>query len=78
MKLFNGTCKKSLNVLKKHKKGSMEDINRSLHIVEHILNESYDLNIHAQVVTTALKLMKENSKQDISDAIVNAYEECIK
>ena len=65
-------------ITKQKRRRPVEDIHRSMDIVEHILRDSDDLNITAMVVTTSLRLMKENPKMDISDAIVLAYEECIK
>jgi hypothetical protein len=60
------------------RKRPVEDIHRSLDIVEHVLHEADDLGISPAVVTWALKYMKENPNLDISDAIVLAYEEWIK
>jgi hypothetical protein len=57
------------NYFGKKRKGP-EDIHRSLQIVEHIIREADDYGITANVVTQALKHMKENPNLDISDAIV--------
>jgi hypothetical protein len=54
---------------------SVEDIHRSLDIVEYVLHEAEDLGITTSVVTRALQRMQENPDQDISDAIVNAIED---
>ena len=58
--------------------GPVEDIHRSLDIVEHVLNESHDLGCMVEVVTYALKMMKENPKLQISDAIVASINEWVK
>ena len=58
--------------------GPVEDIHRSLDIVEHVLNEAHDLDCSVEVVTYALKMMKENPKMQISDAIVNSINEWVK
>ena len=73
-RLFN----KLKEVTAKKKRRPVEDIHRSLDIVEHIVHESDDLNITVKVVTWALKYMKENPNLDISDAIVLGYEEWTK
>lgn len=72
---------KLLQRLKKYtmkQRRSVEDIHRSLDIVEHVLREADDLGITAHVVTWALKHMKENPGLDISDAIVLALEDRVK
>ncbi len=56
----------------------VEDIHRSMDIVEHVLHEADDYKLTAQVVTWALKYMKENPNLDISDAIVLGLEKFIK
>ena len=61
-------------VTAKKRKRPVEDIHRSLDIVEYILHEADDFGITPKVVTWALKCMKENPKLDISDAIVLGYE----
>jgi hypothetical protein len=73
-RLFN----KLKEVTAKKRRRPVEDIHRSLDIVEHILHEANDLGITTNVVTWALKYMKENPKLDISDAIVMGYEEWFK
>lgn len=73
-RLFN----KLKEVTAKKRRRPVEDIHRSLDIVEHILHEAEDLGITRNVVTWALKYMKENPKLDISDAIVLGYEEWTK
>ena len=82
MKSTDAFEKKLIEKLKKitgkHKTRPVEDIHRSLDIVEHVLHEASDYGITAQVVTWALKLIKENPKLDISDAMVLALEEWLK
>lgn len=58
--------------------GPVEDIHRSLDVVEHVLHEARDLGCETYVVTYALKAMKENPKLQISDAIVMAIEGWLK
>jgi hypothetical protein len=58
----------------KNKTRPVEDIHRSMDIVEHVLHEATDLGIAPNVVTWALKYMKQNPKLDISDAMVMALE----
>ena len=60
--------------LKKTTKAPVEEIHRSLDVVEHIIREANDFGLTTEVVTWALKSMKENPKQDISDAIICGYE----
>lgn len=60
------------------RKRPVEDIHRSLDIVEHVIQETDDLGITPEAVTWALKYMKENPDLDISDAIVLGYEEWAK
>jgi hypothetical protein len=67
-----------LKKLTKNRKRPVEEIHRSLDVVEHVLRESDDLGITFKVVTWALKYMKENPDLDISDAIVLGYEEWVK
>ena len=62
----------------KKRQRPVEDIYRSLDVVEHILHEAIDLGCAAQVVTMAIKHMKENPHVDISDAIIVGYEEWLK
>ena len=71
---------KLLQRLKKYtmkQRRSVEDIHRSLDIVEHVLRDARDLKVETEVVTWALKRMKENPKLDISDAIQLGYEEWV-
>jgi hypothetical protein len=66
------------NVLsKKQAVDSVEDIYRSIAIVESVLHDARDLKIETQVVTWALKFMKQNPSIDISDAMIMGYEEWI-
>ena len=58
--------------------GPVEDIHRSLDIVEHVLNEARDLGCEVEIVTYALKIMKENPKLQISDAIIASINEWVK
>jgi hypothetical protein len=67
--------KKAIALLTKHKPRPVEDIHRSLDIVEHVLRDARDLKVETEVVTWALKRMKENPKLNISDAIQMGYEE---
>ena len=53
----------------------VEDIHRSIAVVDLILFDSKDLGIQTEVVTWALKYMKQDPTQDISDAIIAAYDE---
>lgn len=64
--------------LKKTTKAPVEELHRSLDVVEHIIREANDFGLTTEVVTWALKSMKENPKQDISDAIIAGYETWIK
>ena len=56
----------------------VEDIHRSIAIVEMVLHDARDLQIDTKVVTWALKFMKQDPSIDISDAMIMAYEEWIK
>lgn len=67
--------KKAIALLTKPKSRPVEDIHRSLDIVEHVLRDARDLKVETEVVTWALKRMKENPKLNISDAIQMGYEE---
>lgn len=67
--------KKAIALLTKPKPRPVEDIHRSLDIVEHVLRDARDLKVETEVVTWALKRMKENPKLNISDAIQMGYEE---
>jgi hypothetical protein len=69
---------KVLKVLMTPKPTPVEDIHRSLDIVEYVLRDARDLKVETEVVTWALKRMKENPKLDISDAIQLGYEEWVR
>ena len=56
----------------------MEDIHRSMDVVTYVLHEADDYGIAAEVVTAALKAMKENPKMQISDVIVLGLEKYIR
>lgn len=62
----------------KQSKRPVEEIYRSFEVVDIVLKDAMDLGIETKVVTWALKLMKNNPKMDISDAIIYAYEESVK
>ena len=64
--------------LKKMSNRPVEEISRSLDVVDHIIREANDFGVTTKVVTWALKSMKENPKQDISDAIIAGYDEWLK
>jgi hypothetical protein len=71
--------KKVKNVLsKKQAVDSVEDIYRSIAIVESVLHDARDLKIETQVVTWALNLMKQDPSIDISDAMIMSYETWVK
>ena len=86
MKKFNTThlediklFKKVKDVLsKKHVIEPVEDIYRSIAIVESVLHDAHDLKIETEVVTWALKFMKQNPSIDISDAMIMGYEEWVR
>jgi len=67
--------KKAIALLTKPKPWPVEDIHRSLDVVEHVLRDAHDLKVETLVVTRALKRMKENPALNISDAIILGYEE---
>ncbi len=67
--------KKAIALLTKPKPRPVEDIHRSLDVVEHVLRDAHDLKVETLVVTWALKRMKENPALNISDAIILGYEE---
>ena len=73
-RLFNQLKK----ITAKRRSRPVEDIHRSMDIVEHVLRDAEDFGLTAEVVTWALKYMKENPRLDISDAIVLGYEEWVK
>ena len=56
----------------------VEDIHRSFAIVDLVLKDSADLGVATEIVTWALKYMKQDPTQDISDAMLAAYEEWVK
>jgi hypothetical protein len=56
----------------------VEDIHRSIAIVDLVLHDAKDLGIQTEVVTSALKYMKQDPTQDISDAMIAAYESRVK
>jgi hypothetical protein len=62
----------------KHVVDPMEDVYRSIAIVEMILHDSIDLKIETNVVTWAIKFMKQDPSLDISDAMIMAYDEWTK
>ena len=71
--------KKVKNVLsKKQAVDPVEDIYRSIAIVESVLHDARDLKIETQVVTWALNLMKQDPSINISDAMIMSYETWVK
>ena len=58
--------------------GPVEDIHRSADVVMYVLHEADDYGIVIQVVTEALRIMKENPTLQISDAIVLGLEKYIR
>jgi len=62
-------------VTNRKRKRPVEDIHRSLAIVECIIRDADDFGITTQIVTLALQNMKRNSELDISDAIMIAYDQ---
>ena len=70
--------KKLKEITAKRRSRPVEDIHRSMDIVEHVLHEAEDFGLTVEVVTWALKYMKENPKLDISDAIILGIEEWVK
>jgi hypothetical protein len=71
--------KKVKNVLsKKQAVDPVEDIYRSIAIVESVLHDAHDLKIETQVVTWALNLMKQDPSINISDAMIMSYETWVK
>jgi hypothetical protein len=73
-KLFD----KLKKITNKTRRRPVEDIHRSMDIVEFILHEAEDFGVVIPTVTYALRHMKENPNLDISDAIVLGYEDCNK
>ena len=71
--------KKVKNVLSKNQAvDPVEDIYRSIAIVESVLHDARDLKIETQVVTWALNLMKQDPSINISDAMIMSYETWVK
>lgn len=70
--------KKLKDITAKKRRRPVEDIHRSMDIVEHVLREAEDFGLTVHVVTWAIKHMKENPSLDISDAIVLGLEEWVK
>ena len=62
----------------KHAKRPVEDIDRSLSVVQFVLDEAYDYRIQYHTVTWALKFMQEDPTLDISTAIVMGLEKYLK
>jgi hypothetical protein len=62
-------------ITNKKRKRPVEDIHRSLAIVECIIRDADDFGVTPHVVTLSLQHMKHNPKLDISDAIMLAYDE---
>lgn len=56
----------------------MEDIHRSMDVVTYVLHEADDYGLTVKVVTSALRIMKENPKMQISDAIVAGLDEWVR
>ena len=54
------------------------DVIQELDYVQSLLDEASEWGLEAEVVTFALKYMKENPNLAISDAITFGYEEWIK
>jgi len=86
MKKFNTSHLEDIRLYKKVKRvlskkqaiDPVEDIYRSIAIVESVLHDARDLKIETQVVTWALNLMKQDSSIDISDAMIMSYETWVK
>ena len=62
----------------KKKKRAAEEFSRSLDVVDWVLQEAIDLKIEVEVVTFALKFMKEDPELDISTAMIAAYDNWVK
>ena len=58
--------------------GPVEDINRSMDVVTYVLHEADDYGITTEVVTEALRIMKQNPTMQISDSIVLGLETYIR
>lgn len=86
MKKFNTTHLEDIKLFKKVKGvltkkqavEPVEDIYRSIAIVESVLHDARDLKIQTEVVTWALKFMKQDPSIDISDAMIMGYEEWVR
>jgi peptide subunit release factor 1 (eRF1) len=74
-KLFN---KFKRIVSRKKKQRAAEEFSRSLDVVDWVLQEARDLRIEVEVVTFALKFMKEDPDLDISTAMMAAYDNWVK
>lgn len=75
IKLFN-KFKQAVSCKKKQR--AAEEFSRSLDVVDWVLQEARDLKIEVEVVTFALKFMKEDPEMDISSAIMAAYDNWVK
>lgn len=69
---------KKIAARKAKRRGPVEDINRSLAVVDAVLHDARDFSLEVEVVTWALKYMKENPELTISDAMVLGYEKWLK
>jgi hypothetical protein len=86
MKKFNTSHLEDIRLYKKVKRVlskkqavyPVEDIYRSIAIVESVLHDACDLKIETQVVTWALNLMKQDPSINISDAMIMSYETWVK
>jgi hypothetical protein len=74
-KLFN---KFKRIISRKKKQRAAEEFSRSLDVVDWVLQEARDLRIEVEVVTFALKFMKEDPDLDISSAMIAAYDNWVK
>jgi peptide subunit release factor 1 (eRF1) len=74
-KLFN---KFKRIVSRKKKQRAAEEFSRSLDVVDWVLQEARDLRIEVEVVTFALRFMKEDPALDISTAMMAAYDNWVK
>lgn len=54
------------------------DVIQELNYIQSLLKDANEWGLQAEVVTFALKYMKENPKLDICDAITFGYEDWIK
>ena len=62
----------------KQSKRPAEEFDRSFDVVDTVLKDAMDFGLETKVVTWELKLMQNNSKMEISDAIITAYEKYLK